>query len=261
MKICPLCEINEADNENSHIIPKFLGKPLFEKSKPRHSLQINRNGKILKTQDTPKEDHLICSSCEKRFEVLETYFARKLISINDYNNRKEKFKIYEISPNKVLECLDLNSSIFKLFYYSILWRISVCTHPMFTNFKLSNFVETTIRSFLDKNLFDSHKELLRNIDNIINSPDFEFIAYKPQAGKREFKGIFTAFQMSDDCYSIFTSDIIFYFYTKEDNLRNIPKHLLNSGNQNIKFVLADSLQWSKLSDAVIRHRLFRKNDI
>lgn len=50
-KTCKLCENEAADKENSHIIPKFLSKGLFENTKPRHSLELKKmeKGEIFKT--------------------------------------------------------------------------------------------------------------------------------------------------------------------------------------------------------------------
>lgn len=75
---CKLCKNNSADKDNSHIIPKFMSKRLFDGIKPRYSVAIGKNGKQQKLQDTPKESKILCTSCEARLEKLETYFAKFL---------------------------------------------------------------------------------------------------------------------------------------------------------------------------------------
>lgn len=70
--ICKLCLEKEADQANSHIIPKFLGKNLFVEIKPRHSLLYSSDGNLRKVQDTPKEDNIFCENCEKGFSLYET---------------------------------------------------------------------------------------------------------------------------------------------------------------------------------------------
>lgn len=259
MNKCPFCNINSADKKNSHIIPKFLGKPLFQKTKPRHTIQIDKKGKSRKIQDIPKQDFLVCSTCEKRLEIIETYFAKKLITIRDYNNRKEKFKISHIGPNTILNCLDLNPIVFKLFSYSMIWRLSVTTNPLFKNFKLPKNVESEIGTFLNKNLFLTHSELINNFNSIQTYPDYHLMAYKLKSGQKDFIGIFTAFQMSKEHYGIFTCDMILFFYLKYDNIDTASQLISNRNNENVKFVLTDSTQWKEIGSAVVHKRLFNNN--
>ena len=259
MNLCPLCHTNIADKKNSHIIPKFLGKALFKNVKPKHSLQVDRSGKPRKIQDIPKQDYLICSDCEKRIGILETYFAKKLIAINDYQNRKDKFEISEIGPNKILNCLDLNPLLFKLFYLSMIWRLSKTFSPLFKNFKLPTDIESEIGSFLNTNLYPTHRELLENITLIKSFPEYHLMAYKQKVGRKNFSGILTAFQMSKDHFGIFTSDMILFFYLNENKMDFQSKLISNRDDGIVKFVLADSIQWRGISSAVIEHRLLNNS--
>lgn len=259
MKVCPLCKSNPADKKNCHIIPKFLGRPLFEKVKSRHSLQVDRGGKTKKIQDIPKEDFLICQTCEKRFGILETYFSKKLIGLRDYSNRKTQFEISQVGPNKLLYCLDLNPFLFKLFCFSIIWRLSITHNPLFKNFKLTENIESEIASFLDKNLFQKHKELLDNFDLIQKYPEYNMIAYKPEEGNRNFIGILTAFKMSEDHYGIFTSDMILFFYLNDNQIDQLSKFISNKEKDKVKFVLANSEQWKNIGSAIVKHRLLNNS--
>jgi hypothetical protein len=259
MKTCPLCNINPADNKNSHIIPKFLGKPLFENIKPRYTLQVKKGGKAKKIQDIPKQDFLICIPCEKRFEILETYFSRKLISLRDYANRSDKFEISQIGPNWILKCLDLNPFLFKLFYFSIIWRLSITSNPLFENFKLPENVELEIGNFLNENLYPIHQDLLKGFESIQTYPEYHLMAYKPKTGRKNFTGILTAFQMSEDHYGIFTSDMILFFHLNENKIDNLSKLISNKGIDNVKFILADSTQWKGIGSAVVKHRLLNNS--
>lgn len=82
MQNCRLCKDRVADKSNSHLIPKFMCKRLFEDTKPRHTVSLSKNGIQTKIQDVPKENYILCSFCEKRFEKLETYFSRVFMEIN-----------------------------------------------------------------------------------------------------------------------------------------------------------------------------------
>lgn len=255
MKICPLCKTNPADKRNSHIIPKFLGKPLFERIKPRHSLQVDRGGRTKKVQDIPKEDFLICKTCEKKIEILETYFSKKLLGLRDYSNRKTQFEITHIGTNKLLNCLDLDPFLFKLFYFSLIWRLSITKNALFKNFKLPKNIESEIGTFLNNNLFIEHKELIYNLDLIRQYPEYHLIAYKPEVSNKTFTGILTAFRMSEDHVGIFTSDMILFFYLNDKQIDKLSEYISNKGKDNVKFLLANSDQWKKIGSAVVKHRL------
>lgn len=82
--LCSLCMSRHADQQNSHIIPKFFNEGLFYRTKPRHTLLVSRDKSRIKVQDTFKEDFLLCSECEKGFSVLETYCSLRLGRIGSY---------------------------------------------------------------------------------------------------------------------------------------------------------------------------------
>ena len=119
MNLCKLCKVQYADKKNSHIIPKFLGKPLFKSPIHREAIEISKGGGNRKIQDIPKEDFLFCSNCEQKFSILETYFSRKLMSINDFKNRKSDFRLTRVYFNKLLIPKNLNPIFFKLFSLSL----------------------------------------------------------------------------------------------------------------------------------------------
>ena len=96
MDVCNLCQNRVADKPNSHILSKFLGIPLFDVSKDRHAVSVRKNGKRRKVQDTPKEDFILCTSCEKRIEIMETYFARILSRTDNYKRLTSEFEIDSI---------------------------------------------------------------------------------------------------------------------------------------------------------------------
>src|SRR5688572_12661282 len=115
MDKCKLCKTNVADKMNSHIIPKFMCQRLFEDAIPRHSIEINSKGKSKKIQDSPKENNILCTSCEKRIEILETYFSKKIIDIHNFSNVKDRIDLETISDQKYLICKNIKPTIFKLF--------------------------------------------------------------------------------------------------------------------------------------------------
>ena len=133
---CKLCLEESADHINSHIISKFLGKRLFEHSKPRHSVQLRRKGKVRKIYDIPSETNIFCLLCEKRMEILETLFAKHLNNLHKYKRLSVKFKLNTLNDQQYLSCLEINPIEYKLFIYLLVWRTSISSLDEFEKFKI-----------------------------------------------------------------------------------------------------------------------------
>ena len=138
--LCLLCRSNLATQPNSHIIPKFLSKDIFSDLKEAYVTQADEmDSKPQIIYDTPKEDFIICPSCEKYFSVLETY-----VSTNPYQNLWSSEKQNEFNPIDsnheftLLECKATNPVIFNLFIYSIMWRIFISTNNFFKHIKVNH---------------------------------------------------------------------------------------------------------------------------
>ncbi|MCC9073278.1 hypothetical protein LNQ49_17000 [Flavobacterium sp. F-65] len=252
MKNCTLCQERIADKLNSHIIPKFMCKRLFENSNPRHSIQLSKDGKQFKLQDVPKENNIFCKQCENRFEKLETYFSRVLIEINSLQNAVRKYEIELTDNQDVLSCNDITPSLFHLFFYSLLWRASISKHILFDTFKIGTEVQEELRIFLNENLFDTQKDLLLNAKTITKIPIYHTCFIKP---KNNTRGIFSAYNFAPNAYAIYTVDYALFFYTKEDDC--MPAHKLygNISNEIIKVVLANDENWKVLNNSVVKNML------
>lgn len=259
LKACNLCKIEIANKDNSHIIPKFMCKGLFEDTKPRHSLYINNKGKGKKIQDTPKENKILCKNCEKRIEIIETYFSRKIIDINNYKNLKEYFEIEKISDQEFLICKSITTNAFKLFIYSIIWRASISNLLEFLNFKINNNVEEEIRIFLDNNLKFSYKELLENFDKIELVPNYDFCVFKPISKSKDSRGIFTSYNTSQYSHLIMIVDFAIYFLSNELKADNTFKYFSNKQNENVIIALAEISKWNELNKTIV-YKMLKKNN-
>lgn len=162
---CKLCLQRPADQKNSHIISKFLLKGLF-KNVQKRALAIHLNGNVRKVQNTPKEDHILCSSCERRIGILETYFAPIIEKIHNYSNYPSEYKYYKILASEFLVCTEIDSTLFKLFSYSLIWRASITKVDYFENFKLVPHIEEELRVFLNTFLCDTAFKL-DNFNSVI----------------------------------------------------------------------------------------------
>lgn len=258
-KICNLCKLKIADKSNSHIIPKFMCKGLFEKAKPRHSIAINNKGKSKNIQDTPKENHILCSNCEKRIEIIETYFARKIIDIHNYNNLKNNFEVKKISNQEYLSCETINPKAFKLFIYSIIWRTSISNLNEFMKFKIEESIEEEIRIFLNSNLKITHKELVDNFEKIVLTPKYDFCIFKPVIKSNLSRGIFTTYNTSENSHIMLIVDFAIYFFTSDENIDDTFKYFSNSQNEKVLIPLAEIEKWNELNKIIVYQMLENKS--
>lgn len=253
MPKCKLCIKDEADKKNSHIIPKFMGKRLFEMSQPRHSLRINIQGKFDKIQDTPKEDYIFCSRCEKRFARLEHYFSIKLTSINNYENEREKYIIKTPGNNTVLECLKIPHTGLKLFIYSLVWKTSVSSLFEFLKFKLPPSKEEELRIFLDSNLTESHSDLMTNFIKIKVDSNFDSFVFKCIVKNEYSRGIYTAYEFGEGKFGIFLVDFIIFYYIDNSKIPTELRLISDMQQENALIVMADIPRWKKINFAPLEN--------
>lgn len=153
MKKCKLCSTAEADKTNSHIVPKWMAKSMLDTGKGYKGFSLNTSTTHLPrkpSQDIPKEDYILCSSCEQYFSVIETWYKN---AINDqlHSTPRNKKYIIQISQKGETwaEFTDPNMMrLARLFYYSILWRTHITSAELWNNIKLPNNEEEYLRQIL-----------------------------------------------------------------------------------------------------------------
>ena len=260
MEKCKLCKTNVADKMNSHIIPKFMCKRLFEDVMPRHSIEINSKGKSKKIHDSPKENNILCTGCEKKFEILETYFSKKIVEIHNFTNVKDRIDLETISDQKYLICKNIKPTIFKLFIYSLVWRSSISKLNEFEKYHIDDKVEEELRMFLNDNLKITHKELFENIENDIKYPSYHFCLIKPIARNNQSRGIFTAFNSGEKAHLLMLIDFAVFFYTDENSIGPTLKFYSNKQNEKVIIAMGGIEKWIDLNRMIVDKMLNKKNN-
>ena len=172
---CLLCKVNKATKTNSHIVPRFIGKSMLGKQNQKEGFTLSTekpNDRPDKTQDTPKEDFILCPSCEKYFSVLETHFSDKVYNRlwdAKYSNEFAEFHNDEL---KLKACNNLDPITFHLFIYSIYWRCSISSNKYFETFKLELDEEEELRAILMKYKHETYIELQASIKNALTKFPF-----------------------------------------------------------------------------------------
>ncbi|WP_272152102.1 hypothetical protein [Tenacibaculum aiptasiae] len=185
MKNCQLCKDNKADKKGSHIVPHFLLKRIeniegksgrdyelgFSIGEFNTDSHFGRSVQPEKLEDiygelSDKEieenkhplvvDFMFCSSCETRFSIIESEYAKTLSKSDD--------KEYDSG---------IPSELGLLFWASVLWRMSINKK---SGVQLTKNENEVLRRILNRCLTDN----ISNIDfeTMRNSKDLQKINYK-----------------------------------------------------------------------------------
>lgn len=248
-KKCALCLVEEADKKNSHIIPKFLGKSLFHKLPYKHTIAITSDLKSRKMQDIPKEDHLLCSYCERRLSVIETIFARYIDQIHSY--KANKAVIDHIVPQNYLVCNQIYPTLFKLFFYSVIWRLSVTSLREFGTFKFESTVEEELRIFIHRNLKTTKGDLLSGLEQIDGIPNYDLCLVKPENRLYPPRSFMSAHSFNSNLHLIMFSELSLFFAISDEALTPLMKFYSNRQNKRVIIGLGKERSWDYFNDMLL----------
>ncbi len=146
MSNCKLCN-NESKLKNSHIIPEFIYKPLYD-DKHRFSLLSNIETKGPAKLQKGIREYLLCEHCEGVFSKYERYVSLILSGQIQVTHRRDRKLVY-------LEGVDYKK--IRLFGLSILWRAGISSLQMFEQVKLGPHEEKLRCMLLNEDPGDSDK--------------------------------------------------------------------------------------------------------
>lgn len=248
---CLLCMKNLADQKNSHIIPKFFNKGLFEGTRPRKAYLLGKN-KFKKTiQDTVKENYLLCSNCEDKFNTLETYISLRLRKIGD-NRYLDDFRIFKKRDYMYYESLNIRPEISQLFWYSLVWRISVSEHLAFSNFKLDIDVENELRKILTNYTQATQSDLIGYLDNNSLLFKYPFVLIRPQKFLRPPQSHMAAVGMGEGILWVNLVDYLLIFYKDLSLVNNSDLLHINLGLDNFKIGVSSKREWINFNKILFR---------
>jgi len=153
---CKLCgEVKELCNQ-SHIIPNFMYKDLFDEKHRAHVIKSQKGSvqQIGYRQSGEFDKNILCQKCDNEIlGKLDRYAS--LILFDGYPKILEN----RVSPNgmRFTYCAEIDYKKFKLFLLSILWRASISSKPLFVEVELGPHQEI-IRQMLLTNSPGEHLE-------------------------------------------------------------------------------------------------------
>lgn len=137
---CALCQ-SQRPLRNSHIIPEFLYKLLYDEKHRFHSVstEIEKTDKFMQKGLREK---LLCDECELKFSKLEVYANESFV-------QGRKINVTGTSQQYHLQNIDYGQ--FKLFLMSLIWRMGISTLDFFEDVQLRSHAETLRLALLKSN--------------------------------------------------------------------------------------------------------------
>lgn len=227
---CKLCQINEATQTGSHIIPSFLMKRVdnvdgstkrdkelgFAISNVDSKGYFGRDVSPEKLEDifgeiTDEEiensrspeiiDNMLCPSCEKKLSVIEAEYAETL-NVNQNDSY----------------CTNINKNIAFAFWLSIIWRMLVSKRH---NLKLNPQKEEIIRVILDEHLGSSVDQLKDLSHSVTQNNLFYKLLRSPNYTKEEAGFVFRKDQNCEPLAIITGYSVLFFIQGRNmKSLRN-----------------------------------------
>jgi hypothetical protein len=140
---CKLCGKREKLLD-SHIIPEFFFKPLYDKCH-RYLVIPSSPGKRIDVRQKGIREKILCSSCEQLIGSFENY-AKELI----FGSKRLNIRVLE-KTSSYFVCNGVDYKKFKLFQLSILWRAGVSQHPLFSIVQLGPHENKIRKMILESN--------------------------------------------------------------------------------------------------------------
>ncbi|MBE9207372.1 hypothetical protein IQ244_12730 [Nostoc sp. LEGE 06077] len=127
---CKLC-LKNTDLRESHIIPETFYEEIYDNL--HRMVFLSLKDTKLKFIQTGIKEKLLCHNCEQRFSRWENFLKRDLV---DFGNKKSKYLKFPILEENFIQVEGIRYNEFKLAILSILWRLSVSSHPYHCLYKL-----------------------------------------------------------------------------------------------------------------------------
>ena len=154
--ICKLCGEEKKLCKQSHIIPNFMYKDLFDEKNRIHKIQ-SQQGKIEQRgicQTGEFDINILCQKCDNSIlGKLERYAS---LILYDGNPKATEHRKHSDGTNYTY-CAEIDYAQFKLFLLSVLWRSSISSRPIFQEVSLGPHEKNIRRMLLENEPGDQMK--------------------------------------------------------------------------------------------------------
>jgi hypothetical protein len=221
--ICLLCKENEANKTNSHWIPAAMIKSMVGKRNVEESYQFSNyqkdkldvyygRGNLKNTDPTIKQNHysldyIFCSDCEEKLGKLESKVIPIIQDDIRLENKKANYKeLIAKNGQTYKECLKLDNHIYRLFFYSVIWRYSLIYRLEDDIELISEEKEEELRIILEEYMNENLKDISTDV------PDLSFQVYTADSFEDKTEGTVYSEDIYNDPLLIFANEYIILFY-------------------------------------------------
>lgn len=175
MPVCALCQKEVSKLCRSHIIPEPFYADVYDE-KGRFPVFSNKAvGPVMKPQQIGLREHLLCLNCEGMFSKWETYALGQLFHRTGHEGVDH--------PDHMEFKVDY--SRFKLFQMSILWRMGVTRHEVFSEIALGErHLERLRAMLLDQDPGTAHEYMCQLVFVAVTNEKLKQIILPPKRAKR-----------------------------------------------------------------------------
>lgn len=181
--ICQLCLENKPLIKRSHIIPNFMYKGLFDEKHKIINVNLNNFSDVTYQQSGFKDPDILCAHCDNVVIGKLERYASNYIFGNKENMETEFFPGDSIHM-PYIRFKNLDYTILKLFFLSILWKSHISKNRFFREIDLGKKYAEEIRKMILYH--DAGPE-----------DQFEVILILIEAGTRPTKSIIEPRQLKD----------------------------------------------------------------
>jgi hypothetical protein len=206
---CRLCQ-QDKPLQNSHIVPEFFYVPSYDE---KHRIYARIGGKPAQMPPLQKgfREPLLCWDCEQKLSPYEKYNCEILYGgVEIMGSRK---------GNKI-EFIGLDYKRVRVFYLSVLWRMSIATHQFWRSVNLGTHEEKVREMVLNESPGEPYEYGVYCIAPLFDGKLLADFILEPDY-RRDHRGRF---------YRIILGGFLFMFYVSAVRLKDMGAQLFIEKN-------------------------------
>lgn len=255
--LCLLCASRKANKKNSHIVPRFMTKSILGNQTAKRAYRLNTmkpNGPHTFTQDSDKEDYLLCELCESYFAILETYIATRLHNRLWHVRYENQFTTHANQAGVTWKiCNGVDPIILRLFLVSIIWRCSVSESFTFNNFSLPSEEQEICRQILNNYYSASQQALFETVfEKEVFLENFQFLIFTAESMNSTGNFVFTHPTASNPYYFALNEYMLFFSFQPGTTIHQLQEIVNNGDNSRVKVGFFKRAFWESILNDTIQ---------
>jgi hypothetical protein len=236
--VCKLCLKEKKLIKRSHIFPNFMYRGMSDEKGRMYVLSSERPLKPKVAQSGSHEKYIFCADCDNRILGQLEGFASNQLYNKPFKISSVDFGHIKVGPDAVIiQCNDIAYKEFKLFLFSLLWRASISTEPLFENFKLPAGEEEFLRSAIYEGAVVDESAFPCIVAACIsNEVETDFVAVDPFK-----KGI----------VKFYVNEFLYTFYLEQNSWDETTTHLAIGMDDPMRIMAFSPQRWLEIRKTIV----------